>query len=67
MRGAQMFLLVEAFLWFTSTFAQMVIAGIPTAETAGNIGNLLFSLSVSGDGLRFFGESGPDICFHPFS
>lgn len=42
-----MFLLVEAFLWFTSTFAQMVIAGIPTAETAGNIGNLIFSLSVS--------------------
>jgi len=41
-----MFLLVEAFLWFTSTFAQMVIAGIPTAETAGNIGNLIFSLSV---------------------
>ena len=46
-RGAQMFLLVEAFLWFTSTFAQMVIAAIPTAETGGNIGNLIFSLSVS--------------------
>lgn len=45
-RGALMFLLVEAFLWFTSTFAQMVIAGIPTAETAGNIGNLIFSLSL---------------------
>jgi ATP-binding cassette subfamily G (WHITE) protein 2 (PDR) len=43
-----MFLLVEAFLWFTSTFAQMIIAAIPTAETGGNIGNLLFSLSVSG-------------------
>lgn len=42
-----MFLLVEAFLWFTSTFAQMVIAAIPTAETGGNIGNLIFSLSVS--------------------
>jgi len=42
-----MFLLVEAFLWFTSTFAQMVIAAIPTAETGGNVGNLIFSLSVS--------------------
>lgn len=45
-RGALMFLLIECFLWFTSTFAQMVIAGIPTAETAGNVGNLIFSLSL---------------------
>jgi hypothetical protein len=43
-----MFLLVEGFLWFTSTFATMVIAAIPTAETGGNVGNLMFSMSVSG-------------------
>lgn len=43
-RGALVFLLIWAFLLFSSTFAHMIIAGIPTAETAGNIGNLLFSL-----------------------
>jgi len=34
-RGALMFLYVETFLIFTSTFATMVVAGIETAETAG--------------------------------
>lgn len=43
-RGALTFLLILAFLWFSSTFAHMVIAGIDTAETAGNIANLMFSL-----------------------
>lgn len=43
-RGALVFLLIWAFLLFSSTFAHMIIAGIPTAETAGNLGNLLFSL-----------------------
>jgi len=43
-RGALMFLFVWAFLMFTSTFTDMIIAGIDTAETAGNIGNLMFSL-----------------------
>lgn len=45
-RGALMFLLVLAFLLFTSTFTTMMIAAIPTAETAGNIANLMFSLSL---------------------
>lgn len=45
-RGALMFLYVLAFLLFTSTFTNMVIAGIETAEAGGNIGNLLFSLSL---------------------
>ena len=45
-RGALCFLLILAFLWFSSTFAHMVIAGIDTAETAGNVGNLMFSLSL---------------------
>lgn len=39
-----MWLLVVQFLLFTSTFSTMIIAAIDTAETAGNIGNLLFSL-----------------------
>lgn len=43
-RGALCFLFILAFLWFSSTFAHMVIAGIDTAETAGNVANLIFSL-----------------------
>ena len=45
-RGALTFLLILTFLWFSSTFAHMIISGIDTAETAGNVGNLLFSLSL---------------------
>lgn len=37
-----MFLYIEMFMLFTSTFAIMIVAGIDTAETAGNIANLLF-------------------------
>lgn len=43
-RGALMFLFMLVFLWFTSTFTNMVIAGVETAETGGNIANLLFAL-----------------------
>ena len=43
-RGALMFLFLVAFLWFTSTFAHMVIAGVDNAETGGNIANLIFAL-----------------------
>ncbi|KAL6229268.1 hypothetical protein BDW75DRAFT_249912 [Aspergillus navahoensis] len=43
-RGALMFLFLLVFLWFTSTFTNMVIAGVETAETGGNIANLLFAL-----------------------
>lgn len=45
-RGALMFLLVLTFLLFTSTFTNMIIAGIDSSETAGNIGQLLFSLTL---------------------
>lgn len=41
-----MFLLVETFMLFASTFAHMMISAMATAETAGNTGNLLFSLSL---------------------
>ncbi|KAI1098169.1 ABC-2 type transporter-domain-containing protein [Jackrogersella minutella] len=43
-RGALMFLLLWAFLLFTSTFTDMIIAAFDTAEVGGNIANLLFSL-----------------------
>ncbi|KAL5337371.1 ABC-2 type transporter-domain-containing protein [Aspergillus crustosus] len=43
-RGGLMFLYLLAFLWFTSTFAHMVIAGVDTAETGGNLANLIFAL-----------------------
>ncbi|MCJ1402759.1 hypothetical protein MMC11_005980 [Xylographa trunciseda] len=45
-RGGLMFLFILEFLLFTSTFTNMVIAGIETAETGGNIANLIFSLSL---------------------
>lgn len=45
-RGGLMWLLIWAFLLFTSTFTDMVVAGIETAETAGNIAQLLFSLTL---------------------
>jgi len=43
-RGALMFLFLLMFLWFTSTFSHMVVAGVENAETGGNIANLIFAL-----------------------
>lgn len=43
-RGALFFLYTVQFLLFTGTFADMVIAGLPDAETAANLANLAFSL-----------------------
>ncbi|KAL8941518.1 MAG: hypothetical protein Q9216_002200 [Gyalolechia sp. 2 TL-2023] len=45
-RGALMFLLVLAFMLFASTFTDMVVAGMESSETAGNVGQLLFSLTL---------------------
>lgn len=45
-RGFQFFMLVWVYYLFMSTFAQMVIAGIETAETGGNVATLLFSLTL---------------------
>ena len=39
------------FFVFTSTFAQMVIAALPDAETAGNIATLIFSLALTFNGV----------------
>ena len=44
LRGFQFFLFVLEFLLFTSTFTNMMIAGIADAETGGNLANLMFSL-----------------------
>jgi ATP-binding cassette subfamily G (WHITE) protein 2 (PDR) len=43
-RGGLMFLFIWEFLIFTSTFAHFIIAGMDSAENAGNIANLMFSL-----------------------
>ncbi|ESZ90150.1 BcatrD protein [Sclerotinia borealis F-4128] len=43
-RGGLMFAFVWAFLMFTSTFTDFIIAGMDSAETAGNLSNLMFSL-----------------------
>lgn len=43
-RGALVFLFLWAFMLFTSTFTDLVIAGFETAEAGGNIANLLFTL-----------------------
>ncbi|KAK2624440.1 hypothetical protein QTJ16_006390 [Diplocarpon rosae] len=43
-RSGLMFLYVFAFLMFTSTFAHMMISGLETADGAGGIGSLLFTL-----------------------
>ena len=44
--GALMWLYVMMFMIFTATFAVMAVAGQETAEEAGNLANLAFSLSL---------------------
>jgi len=43
-RGGLMFLFILVFLIFAGTFTDMCVAGLETAEAAGNLGNLLFPL-----------------------
>ncbi|KAM6506713.1 Multidrug resistance protein [Fusarium solani] len=43
-RGALMFLLLWAFLMFTCTFTDLIIAGFNTAEAGANVANLLFMM-----------------------
>jgi ATP-binding cassette subfamily G (WHITE) protein 2 (PDR) len=45
-RAGLMFLLIWVFMLFTSSFTHMCIAAIDTAESGGNIANLIFSLSL---------------------
>ncbi|KAH9859495.1 hypothetical protein IAQ61_011276 [Plenodomus lingam] len=44
LRGFMAFLFVWMFMMFTSTFTHMVIAGVETSETGGNIANLMFAM-----------------------
>ena len=45
-RSITMFLLILAYMMFTSTFGHMVQAGVELAEMGGNYANLLFMLSL---------------------
>lgn len=45
-RGLLMFFFIWTFMLFTSTFADMVIAGIANAETGGNVAQLIFSVTL---------------------
>ena len=45
-RGFLFWLFTQQFLLFTSTFTHMVVAGMESIETAGNIAQLLFSLTL---------------------
>lgn len=49
-RGLFLIYTVQFYI-FTSTFAHMVIAGLPDAETAGNIATTLFSLMLTFNGV----------------
>ncbi|KAJ5702941.1 hypothetical protein N7488_010489 [Penicillium malachiteum] len=46
-KGALVWLFILTFVMFSSTFAHLAISAIETAETAGNIANLCFSLTIS--------------------
>ena len=46
-----MLLFVIQFMVFSSTFAHMIIAAMPDAETAGNIATLIFSLMLTFNGV----------------
>jgi ATP-binding cassette, subfamily G (WHITE), member 2, PDR len=45
-RGALMFLLLLSFMLFQSTFADMIIAGVSTAEVGATLSLLLFAMSL---------------------
>lgn len=50
-RQGLVLLLIIQFFVFASTFAHMLIAALPDAETAGNIGTLMFSLTLTFNGV----------------
>ncbi|OCF39347.1 ATP-binding cassette transporter [Kwoniella heveanensis CBS 569] len=51
LRGALMWLYLQVFFLFTSTFATAIVAGMDMAETAGNIAQLMFSLCLIFNGV----------------
>ncbi|KAF7289891.1 hypothetical protein MIND_01363800 [Mycena indigotica] len=50
-RGGLMFIYILQFMLFTSTFSQMVIAGIENSEMAANVATLLFALTLLFSGI----------------
>lgn len=50
-RQGLILLLIVQFFVFASTFAHMLIAALPDAETAGNIGTLMFSMTLTFNGV----------------
>jgi len=50
-RQGTILLLVVQFFVFTSTFAHMLISALPDAETAGNIATLMFSMTLTFNGV----------------
>ncbi|WWC86557.1 uncharacterized protein L201_001434 [Kwoniella dendrophila CBS 6074] len=50
-RGALMWLYMQVFFLFTSTFATAIVAGMDLAEAAGNIAQLMFSLCLIFNGV----------------
>ncbi|WWC68268.1 uncharacterized protein I206_102191 [Kwoniella pini CBS 10737] len=50
-RGALMWLYMQVFFLFTSTFATAIVAGMDQAEAAGNIAQLMFSLCLIFNGV----------------
>lgn len=46
-RGVMVWLFLEQFLLFASTFAFLCVAGMDSSETASNVANLLFSLCLT--------------------
>ncbi|KAJ7145372.1 ABC-2 type transporter-domain-containing protein [Mycena crocata] len=45
-RGVLMFLYILQFMLFASTFGQAIVAGMETAEAAGGLANMMFSLTL---------------------
>ncbi|KAM0335133.1 hypothetical protein ACHAQA_000173 [Verticillium albo-atrum] len=56
-RGFTMFLLLWVFFMYTSTFAHMMVAGLPTADMAGGASNLLLIMMFTFCGVL----AGPDV------
>jgi ATP-binding cassette subfamily G (WHITE) protein 2 (PDR) len=50
-RQGLILLLIVQFFVFASTFAHMLIAALPDSETAGNIATLMFSLTLTFNGV----------------
>ena len=47
LRGAQVWLFLEEFLLFSSTFAILIVAGMDSAATASNVASLMFGMCLT--------------------